>query len=68
MAVYNNARAGWRNERLEAASIYIFFTSQSYNRPRKTLPADWQDELRDKYWREMGQEWFKIDVSQDYKG
>ena len=34
----------------------------------KTLPADQQDELWDKYWREMGQEWFKVEVLQDYKG
>jgi len=34
----------------------------------KTLPANQQDELWDKYWREMGQEWFKVEVLQDYKG
>jgi len=33
-----------------------------------TLPADQQDELWDKFWREMSQEWFKIEVLQDYTG
>ena len=33
-----------------------------------TLPAAQQDELWDKYWHEMANEWFKLEVLQDYTG
>lgn len=32
----------------------------------KTLPRQQADDLRDKYWREMRDEWFKLEVLQDY--
>lgn len=34
----------------------------------KTLLAEHLDELWDKFWAEMSQEWFKVEVLQDYTG